>query len=329
MPSVVECKTTTVKQLAALPKNQILPNIAILLCTFNGQRYLAEQLDSFAWQTYSNWKVWASDDGSTDNTLAILGHYREGWGEDRLSILRGPKKGFVANYLSLTCNDDIQADFYAYSDQDDVWLEKKLERALNWISTVPDTLPALYCARTCLVDEQCNDIGFSPLFSKAPSFKNALIQSIAGGNTMLFNNAARKLLCEAGSDIGVVTHDWWAYMVVSGCGGRVIFDFQPTILYRQHQDNLVGMNSNWSARFTRIYMLFQGRFRLWNDANIHALQRLESKLTPESRNVLSQFSSARSKWFLLRVIRIMQSGVFRQTIFGNLGLFIAAVFNKI
>lgn len=305
------------------------PKVAILLCTYHGQRYLAEQLDSFAAQTHSEWEVWASDDGSEDDTHAILEAYKQRWSPGRMSIHFGPAEGFAANFLSLTCNARIDADCYAYSDQDDIWEADKLENAVRWLETIPSGIPALYCSRTRLVDAQNNEIGLSPLFSKPPSFENALMQNIAGGNTMVFNNAARALLREAGDSLSVVIHDWWAYMVVAGCGGQVYYDSTPRLRYRQHGSNLVGVDSTWWARLKRIHMLWQGRFRLWNEINIEALRALNHKLTPENRNVLECFAKARQMSLIFRLIHIKRSGVYRQTALGNLGLIAAAIFKKI
>ncbi len=303
--------------------------VAILLGTYHGQEFLAEQLDSFEVQTHANWEVWASDDGSTDGTQAILEAYRQRWGQHRLSVQAGPAKGFSENFLSLTCNPAIQADYYAFSDQDDIWEPGKLERALAWLETVPQDVPALYCARTRLVDAQNREIGVSPLFTKPPSFANALVQSIGGGNTMVFNNAARALLRQAGQNLPVITHDWWAYMAVTGCGGRVHYDREPMLRYRQHEGNLVGMNSTWAARLKRVGLLWQGRFRQWSDGNIAALQRLEDQLTPENREVLRNFARGRQMSLVPRVVCLLRSGIHRQTLFGNLGLAAAAVFRKI
>jgi glycosyltransferase involved in cell wall biosynthesis len=154
--------------------------VAIFLCTFHGQHYLADQLDSFERQTYSNWDVWASDDRSQDDTHDILDTYIKKWGPARLSIHFGPQEGFVANFLSLICNANIQAKYYAFSDQDDIWENDKLERALAQLQTIPEETPALYCGRTLLVDKDNNKIGASPTFTKQPSFANALIQNIGG-----------------------------------------------------------------------------------------------------------------------------------------------------
>ncbi|MDF0606832.1 glycosyltransferase family 2 protein [Neisseriaceae bacterium TC5R-5] len=303
--------------------------VAILLCTYNGQSYLAEQLDSFAAQTYSNWEVWASDDGSQDGTAAILAAYQSQWKAGCLSVHSGPSKGYVPNFLSLTCKASIEADYYAYSDQDDIWETDKLERAVNWLQTVPKDIPALYCSRTRLVDVDNKPIGYSPLFAKPPSFANALIQSIAGGNTMVFNNAARKLLQKAGENISVVAHDWWAYIVITGCDGQVFYDPYPSLRYRQHDNNLVGMNSTWGARCKRLYKLHQGHFRSWNSDNIAALRILQDNLTPQNREAFEQFAKSRHLGLVQRLIGFKVSGVYRQTVLGNLGLIAAALFKKI
>jgi glycosyltransferase involved in cell wall biosynthesis len=303
--------------------------VAILLCTYNGQRYLAEQLDSFASQTHTCWALWASDDGSADDTRAILEGYQRKWPAGRVSIERGPARGFAANFLSLTCKAGIEADYYAYSDQDDIWDPNKLERALKWLETVRQDTPALYCARTRLVDADNNEIGMSPLFSKPPSFANALMQNIGGGNTMVFNNAARKLLLEAGENLPIITHDWWAYMVVTGCGGKVFYDSEPTLRYRQYGGNLVGMNSSWSDRIKRIRMLWQGGFRHWNNCNIKALRALSHRLTPENLDMLERFAKAGELGLIPRLIHLKRIGIYRQTRLGNLGLVAAAVFGKL
>lgn len=310
-------------------KNQESNRVAILLCTYHGQNYLVDQLDSFTDQTYSNWEVWASDDGSEDDTHAILESYKAEWGDEKLSIHFGPAEGFVANFLSLVCKATIQANFYAYSDQDDIWKADKLQRAVDCLKAVPVNVPAIYCSRTRLVDANNNDIGVSPLFTKPPTFTNALIQNIGGGNTMVFNDAARKLLCEVGEDINVVAHDWWAYLLVSGCGGQVYYDAQPSVRYRQHESNLVGSNSTWPARLARIRMLFQGRFRVWNNNNIEALREIEEKLTSENKRILDRFALARQKWLLPRLIGLKRSGIYRQTFLGSMGFVVAAIFNKI
>ncbi|WP_367353448.1 glycosyltransferase family 2 protein [Achromobacter animicus] len=304
-------------------------NVAILLCTYQGGQYLAEQLDSFASQSHREWSVWVSDDGSQDNTQEVLKSYQQAWGPERLFVRAGPRKGFAANFLSLVCRDEIAADYYAMSDQDDIWHADKLERAVRWLKTVPDDVPALYCTRTELVDEAGGKLGYSPLFTRPPSFKNALVQNVAGGNTMVFNNAARELLKSAGADVKVAAHDWWVYIVVSGCGGQVFYDPIPSLLYRQHAENLIGANTGFGARLQRIGKLFKGHLKAWTDQHIVAMRPIISSLSHDSSSTFERFTLARQRSLIPRVFGIWRSGIYRQTPLGNLGLLIAAILNRI
>ncbi|MBU4260900.1 MAG: glycosyltransferase family 2 protein [Proteobacteria bacterium] len=306
-----------------------IPQVAILLCTKNGQRFLEAQLDSINKQTYPYWKLWVSDDGSQDDTIAILEDFQTLCGNDRVLICDGPRKGFAANFLSLTCRNDIKAEFYAYADQDDVWEAEKLAGALQWLEKIPCNLPGLYCSRTRLIDEKGNDIGLSPNFRKPPCFANALVQSIAGGNTMVFNNAARLLLREAGPNLDIVSHDWWTYLLVSGCGGKVFFDPRPTICYRQHSGNFVGSNRKLTGRLARMSMLLGGGFRDWNTRNLTSLCGFASRLTRENRHIFEQFMISRDQPFFSRLLKFRSSGVCRQSVLGNLVLFAAAAFKKL
>lgn len=305
------------------------PRVAILLCTYHGQRYLAEQLDSFSAQTWSNWVVWASDDGSEDGTHAVLDAYQKAWPPGRLLVHRGPARGFVANFLSLACKSEIAADYYAFSDQDDIWEADRLDRALNWLKKQPVNVPALYCSRTRYISKDGQDLGFSRLFKKPPSFRNALVQSIAGGNTMVFNRAAHGLLANTPSGKEIVSHDWWAYLLVSGCGGRVFYDPYPGVRYRQHGHNMAGQNTSALAKLIRAKGLLAGRFRHWNQLNENALRAVGSLLTPENQRVLDIFAKARGGFLWHRLVKLRQSGVYRQTLVGNLGLVIAALLKKL
>lgn len=302
--------------------------VAILLGTHCGANFLAEQLDSIAGQSCKNVRIWASDDDSDDGTQDLLAQYQSSWEEGRITILPGPKQGFVANFLSLLYNPNIQASYFAFCDQDDLWETDKLTKALAALNDVTHDIPALYCSRTKIVDEKGRPLELSPLFQKSPGFSNALVQNVGGGNTMVMNKAARDLLCKAGIK-DVVSHDWWCYQLISGAGGTVIYDPRPSILYRQHANNHVGSNSSWLARLKRIRLLLQGRFRVWNTVNIKALTEAEDLLTDENRHTLKAFGLARERCLVPRIWGIWQSGIYRQTLLGNLGLIAATLLKKL
>lgn len=306
------------------------PLVAILLCTYNGEEFLGAQLNSIARQSHPRWKVWASDDGSRDATRAILAQYRKEWGEAQLSVLDGPRKGFVANFLSLACNKDIAADYFAFADQDDLWERDKLERALTWLAGVPSGKPALYMSRTRLIDKSGADIGFAPLFtSRPPTFANAIVQNIGGGNTMVFNAAARDIIAAGTNDTGMVAHDWWSYMLITGAGGVAHYDTYPGVRYRQHGANVHGSNAGVLNRLWRALLVFGGRFKSWSDRNIRSLAPARDLLTPENQRIFDAFNAARSGSLPARLMALKRSGVHRQGFVDNIGLYVAAVFNRL
>lgn len=300
-----------------------------MLCTYEGEQFLPEQLQSIAAQHHPDWQLFASDDVSVDGTINILADFQRRQAPGRVSLRRGGEQGVVANFLSLACDERIVADAYAFCDQDDIWEPDKLGRALAWLGTVEPHIPALYCSRTRLIAVDGREIGFSPLFRRLPSFSNALVQNIAGGNTMVFNRAARDLLIKAGSEVVVPAHDWWLYLVVSACGGAIHYDNYPGVRYRQHNDNLVGSNQSWAARAVRARLLLQGRQKAWADQHIVALQNLQSQMPHDSSMTLRRFARAREHPLSLRIAGMRRSGIYRQTLLGNVGLAVAVALRKI
>lgn len=303
--------------------------VAILMCTYNGAAYLREQLESFTRQSLQNWTLYVSDDASTDSTRSILAEYQQRWGGQKMVIFEGPCEGFGRNFLSLLHRPQVQARYYAFSDQDDLWFDKKLERSVMRLEDIAELKPSLYCSRTRLVDATGKIIGFSPRFTRPPSFKNALVQSIAGANTMLINNSTRELLLRVPNDATIVAHDWLTYLIVTACGGKVVYDDQPTLDYRQHGGNLIGANVSISARLARVQKMLSGRFADWNDSNIYILKALSDYATDDARRTLIAFDSCRHTDLLNRFRQLRRSGVYRQTMAGRASLLLAAWMGRI
>ena len=302
--------------------------VAILLATHDGGRYLPAQLDSLGAQEYPHWQVWVSDDGSSDDTPAILERRRQAWQDERMRVVRGPCRGSTANFLGLTANPDIEADYFAFADQDDLWDADKLARAVAWLDSQPGDLPALYCGRTRLIDASGRPLGQSPLYRRPPSFANALVQNIAGGNTMVFNAAARRLIA-LGDPARVVVHDWWAYLIVSGAGGHVHYDPRPSLSYRQHDANLIGSGAGVHAWLQRAAATLQGRQRAWHERHVAMLTELDRELGVPQRALLAQFRRARDggPWQRLRGLRA--AGIYRQTALQDAFLLLAAVLGRV
>jgi glycosyltransferase involved in cell wall biosynthesis len=298
-------------------------SVVILMGCYNGARFLPEQLASIAAQTHRAWRLVASDDGSSDATRTILDRFRAEHGHDRVVIREGPRRGFSANYLALAGDPEPRGTYYAFADQDDVWLPDHLARGVAWLAALPPQRPALYGTRTILIDEEGRETGRSPLFRHAPGFANALVQNIAGGNTMLFNRAAKTLL-ETVRDVSVIAHDWWCYLLVSGAGGTVLYDPEPSVCYRQHARNAIGGNMGLGPKLKRLHMLATGRLAHYNDVNLAALEAAAPVLTEEARLKADLLRRGRRLPLHRRIGSMRRLGLYRQTRGGTVTLWLAS-----
>ena len=304
-------------------------SIAILMCTYNGEDFLGEQLDSIQHQDYKNWTLFVNDDGSQDATLDILKRYQKKWGNQKLHIRKGPQKGFSQNFLQIICDKKIQADLYFLSDQDDVWMSHKLSHTLKKMSKLDDSKPTLYCARTTYVSSDAKYIlGESDLFLKLPSFRNAIVQSLAGGNTMAFNNYLKEVI-QIFSKADIVSHDWWLYIVNELVGGKTFYDKESTILYRQHSRSLIGANTGFIAKLKRLRMLINGTYRHYNSQHLKVFNKINLFGLQQNIKLIDQFFIERDKPLKIRINMIDRLGIYRQTWDGHIALYLGAILHKL
>lgn len=300
--------------------------VAILMGVYNGAHFLQKQLDSFSNQSFTNWELWVSDDGSSDDTIEIIQEFARS-SVQKVNLIRGPRKGVCENFVSLINNNQIKADLYAFSDQDDVWVVNKLERATSFFKAIDPDVPALYCSRTLLIDESDAVIGVSPNYSKPASFPNSLVQNIASGNTMVFNHKS-KLLLAFSSKNKFVMHDWALYIVVTACNGLVYFDSEPSVYYRQHTSNLIGNGMNLKRRIRNFSAAISGRKASWNTININFIQELVPRMSKEAICVFNNFSLIRNNNLIKRMIFFRRSGVYHQQLVGSLTTLIYTLMNR-
>lgn len=326
MSTELQCNSPLVWENVKLTSTR--PKIVILLATRNGSEFLQDQLASYCAQTYADWELLVSDDGSTDQTIEIIKDFAKRTPQ-RVVVRPGPQLGFWQNFMSLVRSDDVEGDLFAYSDQDDIWFAEKLANAVNWFESLRDDAPALYFTRTELIDADGAAAGFSPRFTRPPGFRNALVQNIGGGNTMVFNRAARSVLRATAADALLVAHDWWTYQVVTGVGGVAYYDHWASLKYRQHGQNLIGANIGLRARLDRLSAFANGRVVMWNDINLKVLEGLRGMLTAQNVVVLDRFSKARLASWPKRLWLVWRSGVYRQSVVENIGLYVGALLGRL
>ena len=304
--------------------------VKVIIAHFDGNQFIKQQIDSIFAQSYKNFDLNVIDDNSDKNQLDYLLALRENF-KKKINIKANPKNfGATYSFLYGLLDHDSKYSFYSWSDQDDVWFSEKLSRAINLISKLDQNVPVLYCSRTNLFFEQKRDTKkFSPLFLKPPSFSNALMQNIGGGNTMVMNRAARNIILKAGYDIQVPAHDWWAYILITAVGGTIIYDTWPSLLYRQHAKNVIGANYTFIARLHRLKLLLKNEYRNWNSLNISALNQCRDLITPENIKILDTFKNTRDGNLLERINGVKKAKLYRQSLIGNLGLALGTILKKL
>ncbi|MCF3973422.1 glycosyltransferase family 2 protein [Paracoccus salsus] len=303
--------------------------VTILLASYQGAAYIEAQLDSIASQSFRDWRLLVSDDGSSDGTQAIVTRFAKRHPRGRVRLVTGPGLGATRNFLHLVENAP-DGEMLAFCDQDDVWFSDKLARAVRALAEVEG--PGHYAARTIITRSDLRPAGGSRRFARPFGFRNALVQACMAGNTSVFNAQAAELLkagVPAARLADVESHDWWAYQLTSGAGARLIHDPQPALFYRQHGRSVMGRNDTAAAMATRFGKLFAGEYGNWVGANLAALMPMRDRLTPENRAILEAFHDALRLPGPLAAQRLRGLGLYRHTTVGTAALLAAATMGRL
>lgn len=234
-----------------------MKTLQILMSTYNGEKYLREQLESILTQDCeqfgkAEFTLRIRDDGSSDGTQEILQEYTAKYPE-RISWYQGENVGVIRSFFELLSQAE-ECDYYAFSDQDDFWMPEKLTRAIEKLEEMDPERPLMYCCRPKLVDAKLHSMESAihrpPM---RPSFENAMIENIATGCTEVFNHKLKAMVAPRLPEFTVM-HDWWIYLVAT-CFGEMYFDEDSYICYRQHGDNVLGTKTShwdeWKMRLKR------------------------------------------------------------------------------
>jgi rhamnosyltransferase len=268
-------------------KRQVL----VLMSTYNGDRYIREQLQSIYAQKGVDADLLVRDDGSRDATCVLLDNEQS---EGRLQWYTGENLGPAFSFWNLLITAP-EAPYYAFADQDDVWDEDKLANAVAMLEKAGD-IPALYFCQTRLVDSSLKDmksVRITPLLT----FGEALSYQFVTGCTMVINKAMRSVL-QKHTPVYIRMHDVWIYDVAQAVGAKVFFDPIPHISYRQHGNNAVGQDrtfaSIWRKRFQRLAKGEYIRSRLAKEL----LEGYSSDMSDENRK-LAQMAAGYKNSFRL------------------------------
>jgi len=227
--------------------------IKVLLSSYNGEKYIEEQLDSILAQKCSaDIEILVRDDGSKDSTDNILDRYQE---KGLLKWYKGENLRCARSFWDLMLNSG-DADYYAFCDQDDFWMNDKLESAINMLGREDNNIPLLYSGNFIAVDKELKAIKKVDKGMKNTGFGNSLIKSLSPGCTFVFNKKACEIMRMYTGELDI--HDWVAHKIVAAFG-KVVYDPEPHMLYRQHGNNVIGVaKNNCKLFFARVKRFLNG-----------------------------------------------------------------------
>lgn len=255
--------------------------ICILLSTYNGEKYLEEQLESILKQTiWNDCFLYIRDDGSNDNTCKILRKYEH---ISNIKIEYGNNLGYTGSFATLL-KKAPEADYYSFSDQDDYWYPKKLERGISFLKDEDQKIPLLYFSDCDYADKDLNITGKRSLEYKDFTFEKSLFDCWALGFTEIINSSLRELQLKAGTKIG---HDHFAE-ILSMAFGKQIYDKKACAKYRRHENTITtARNERLKIIKELIKKLFSKNGLKYNIAFNTLINNYSEMLNREQKKLLS------------------------------------------
>ena len=286
--------------------------VAVLLSSYNGEKYIEQQIQSILNQKNVEVELYIRDDGSTDKTISII----EKLMKENLNIhlICENNVGYEESFMKLIYEIVPRTDYYAFSDQDDVWLEEKLFAAITQICR--QSTPAMYYSHLCEVDE-CLKNSKKRKKEFPPGKVQALFCPFARGCTTVFNEQMMQILkkCRIKKK---TPHDFWVGLVCTYLG-NVIYDETPYILYRKHENTV----THRTYYLKKIRSLLSGK--LCNNYAIHLLQAYLDILDDETICCLEKFAnynkSLENKLYEIRKVK-------KTTLKGTIFLKFCFLFNR-
>lgn len=266
--------------------------VTILMSTYNGERFLAEQIESIRQQTYTDWQLLIRDDGSKDRTREIIQDFCQK--DNRIRFVNPDSVenvGVIKSFFHLLKYQT--SDFYLFSDQDDVWLPEKIELQLKEAGKYDNTLPLLVYMDLKVVDQELNVVHESMIQTQSDHANTELLQeltenTVTGGVSMI--NQALADLWTGQEEYDLLMHDWYLALLATAFGKLVYIDKQGE-LYRQHSNNVLGARTirkrmqNW----IRPHILFTKYWNLIQASQKQAKNLLGLPLSPADKEIVENF----------------------------------------
>lgn len=293
--------------------------VNILLSTYNGERFLEEQIRSIQAQTYTDWTLFIRDDGSTDGTVALIQQFVKE--DQRIEFINENDRrnlGVIKSFHTLLMYQ--KADFYFFSDQDDRWLKDKLALTLEKAKEEDTSQPLMIYTDLKVVTQDLEVIYESMIRTQSHHANTQLVQELTEntvtGGTSLINHALAELWK---GDEEIVMHDWYLALLAAAFGKLVYIDV-PTQLYRQHSDNVLGARtlSKRFKKWVRPHTLFAVYWDLIKNSQKQARHLLHMPLSHSNRELIEAFVTIMDKPILERFRILKKYGLRKNKAFHTL-----------
>lgn len=296
--------------------------VSILLATYNGAGFLDEQLRSISVQTHAHWKIVVADDGSTDDTVEILERFaRENPG--KLELLFRDRVGSARGNFFRLIQHVAPSAYYAFCDQDDIWVPEKLAVLVNECRLLEERFtavaPLLVYSDLSVVNENLKVVSssFMQYIAAIPArttLGSLLVENHIPGCAMLFNQALKQLLDSYDGSLDDITmHDWWVALIAAALG-RIEFVDRSLVLYRQHSSNTLGVVNRRGVRFALAKLLASGDevSRVRRQGALFA-QAYGGRVSAPESELLRAFSSLEDGHWIRRALTSVRYGILKQT----------------
>ena len=304
--------------------------VSIVMSTYNGEKYLEEQLNSILSSTYQDIDLYIHDDGSTDRTMEILAGYSDR-DPERIHVYRNEVNlGYTLNFLHGVC--DTTADYIMLCDQDDVWKPDKIRNTLKRMRHMEaqfgKEVPIAVFTDAEVVDGCLNKLHDSffrsgKLNPRKTDLAHILMENKLIGCTVMINASLRRILKSRSMPKMARYHDWWIALIAAACG-KIGFLPEQTILYRQHRANVVGSRSFLSYVKDRISSLEKQRkavLALEKQAE-EFLELYRDYISEDRKQIIHDFAYLQEEGFIRKRMIIHKNGYLKTGLIRNLGLMI-------
>ncbi|MGQ7394476.1 glycosyltransferase family 2 protein [Streptococcus suis] len=299
-------------------------NVNILMSTYNGQEFLAEQIRSIQAQTFTDWMLLIRDDGSRDRTREIIADFAQQ--DNRIHLINPDSTenlGVIKSFHALVKYQ--RADVYFFSDQDDVWLPDKLQVTLETAQAYPADQPLMVYTDLKVVNQDLQVMNESMIRSQSHHANTELVQELTEntvtGGTSMINHALAELWTVTDD---ILMHDWYLALLATAFGKLVYVD-QPTELYRQHAENVLGARtlSKRFKKWIRPHVLFSVYWDLIHNSQKQASHLLVLPLAPTDRNLVEAFVTIMGKpmperYRILKTYGLRKNKAFHTLVFTSL-----------